>query len=82
MLLNKDTRAEGRRRVARIQRQLLLMEVERKIMQLESFKYQGQEKAAECMFGLALYNLDRLFYAVEGHARATDEWIKFLCLSS
>ena len=44
-------------------------------MQLESCKEQGQEKDAQCMLGLALYYLDRLYCAVEGHARATGEWI-------
>ncbi|KAK6802652.1 hypothetical protein RDI58_000434 [Solanum bulbocastanum] len=71
----QDKKAEGRGRVARIQRRLLIVEVERKIMQLESCKEQGQEKDAQCMLGLALYYLDRLYCAVEGHARATGEWI-------
>ncbi|XP_075100146.1 protein DGS1, mitochondrial [Nicotiana tabacum] len=71
----QDKRAEGRGRVARIQRRLLIVEIERKIMQLESCKDQGQEKDAQCMLGLALYYLDRLYCAVEGHARATGEWI-------
>lgn len=39
---NQDTRAEGRGRVARIQRRLLIVEVERKIMQSERCKHQGQ----------------------------------------
>lgn len=71
----QDKKAEGRGRVARIQRRLLIVEVERKIMQLESCKDQGQEKDAQCMLGLALYYLDRLYCSVEGHARATGEWI-------
>nr|GMD23006.1 protein DGS1, mitochondrial [Ipomoea batatas] len=37
----QDTRAEGRGRVARIQRRLLIVQVERRIMQLESCKDQG-----------------------------------------
>ncbi|OIT23017.1 PREDICTED: protein DGS1, mitochondrial-like isoform X2 [Nicotiana attenuata] len=73
--IKQDTRAEGRGRVARIQRRLLIVEVERKIMQLERCKYQGREKDAQCMYGLALYSLDRLYCAVEGHARETGEWI-------
>ncbi|CAN4092542.1 unnamed protein product [Withania somnifera] len=71
----QDKKAEGRGRVARIQRRLLIVEVERKIMQLENYKDQGQEKDAQCMLGLALYYLDRLYCAVEGHARATGEWL-------
>lgn len=33
-----------------------------------------QEKESQCMFGLVLHCLDRLFHAVEGHAKATGEW--------
>lgn len=33
-----------------------------------------QEKESQCMFGLVLYSLDRLFHAVERHAKATGEW--------
>ncbi|KAJ6904795.1 protein DGS1 [Populus alba x Populus x berolinensis] len=32
------------------------------------------EKESQCMFGLVLHCLDRLFHAVEGHAKATGEW--------
>ncbi|CAH9100124.1 unnamed protein product [Cuscuta epithymum] len=74
----RDTRAEGRGRVARIQRRLLVVEVERRVMQLESCNYKGRENDAQTPqsnFGLVLYYLDRLHYAAEGHARATGEWI-------
>ncbi|XP_031122925.1 protein DGS1, mitochondrial [Ipomoea triloba] len=71
----QDTRAEGRGRVARIQRRLLIVQVERRIMQLESCKDQGLEKDAQFIFGLVLYYLDRLHCAAELHARATGEWI-------
>ncbi|XP_019197847.1 PREDICTED: protein DGS1, mitochondrial isoform X2 [Ipomoea nil] len=71
----QDTRAEGRGRVARIQRRLLIVQVERRIMQLESCKDQGLEKDAQFIFGLVLYYLDRLHSAAELHARATGEWI-------
>ncbi|CAH9100126.1 unnamed protein product [Cuscuta epithymum] len=77
-LLIQDTRAEGRGRVARIQRRLLVVEVERRVMQLESCNYKGRENDAQTPqsnFGLVLYYLDRLHYAAEGHARATGEWI-------
>lgn len=33
-----------------------------------------QEKESQCMFGLVLHCLDRLFHAVEEHAKATGEW--------
>lgn len=80
----RDTRAEGRGRVARIQRRLLIVEVERRIMQLERCNNQEREERpsfsdkeedAKCIFGLVLYYLDRLHCAAEGHARATGEWI-------
>ncbi|XP_020240746.1 protein DGS1, mitochondrial-like isoform X2 [Asparagus officinalis] len=71
----KDKGAEGRGRAARIQRRLLLVEVEKRIMQLHSCMDQGKEEDAQCMFGLVLYSLDRLYKAVERHARETGEWL-------
>lgn len=44
-----------------------------------------QEKDAQCMFGLVLYSLDRLYHAVEKHAKATGEWewlVFLLCFTS
>lgn len=41
VILNQDTRAEGRGRVARIQRRLLLVEIERAMLQFQSCKDQG-----------------------------------------
>ncbi|KAI7731821.1 hypothetical protein M8C21_026145 [Ambrosia artemisiifolia] len=70
----QDTRAEGRGRIARVQRRLLIVEVEKKIMQFQSCIDQGLEKDAQCMYGLVLYTLDRLYRAVEWHAKATGEW--------
>ncbi|CAK7331853.1 unnamed protein product [Dovyalis caffra] len=70
----RDTRAEGRGRVARRQRRLLLVEVEKAIVQYQTYINQGLEKESQCMFGLMLHSLDRLFYAVEVHAKATGEW--------
>ncbi|KAL7198467.1 hypothetical protein ACSBR2_020873 [Camellia fascicularis] len=75
--LKQDTRAEGRGRIARLQRRLLIVEVEKRIMQFQICIDEGLEKDAECMFGLVLYSLDRLYHAVEWHAKATGEW---LCL--
>ncbi|KAK9221294.1 hypothetical protein WN944_009720 [Citrus x changshan-huyou] len=74
-----DSRAEGRGRVARIQRRLIIVEVEKRIMQYQIYVDQGLEKEAHCMFGLVLYSLDRLLHAVKGHAKETGEWqyIKF-----
>ncbi|KAM5571694.1 protein DGS1, mitochondrial [Rosa sericea] len=74
----RDTRAEGRGRVARLQRRLLVVEVEKRIMQYQSFIDQGMAKEALDMFGLLLYSLDRLYHAVKGHAKATGEW-QWLC---
>ncbi|XP_073066274.1 protein DGS1, mitochondrial-like [Primulina eburnea] len=71
----KDTRAEGKGRVARIQRRILLVEIERAFVKLQSCEDQGLEKDAQCMYGLALYFLDSLHCAVERHAKATGEWI-------
>ncbi|CAI9106063.1 OLC1v1005121C1 [Oldenlandia corymbosa var. corymbosa] len=71
----QDTRAEGRGRVARIQRRLLVVEIERGLMQYQICKDKGLEKDADSMFGLLLYGLDRLCCAVEKHAKATGEWM-------
>lgn len=70
----QDTRAEGRGRIARLQRRLLIVEVEKRIMQFQTCIDQGLEKDAQCMFGLVLCTLDRLYNAVERHAKATGEW--------
>ncbi|KAK4855941.1 hypothetical protein QYF36_012535 [Acer negundo] len=70
----QDSRAEGRGRVARIQRRLLIVEVEKRIIQYQTYVDQGLEKDAQCMLGLVLYTLDRLFHSVERHAKATGEW--------
>ncbi|XP_062082353.1 protein DGS1, mitochondrial [Humulus lupulus] len=70
----QDTRAEGRGRISRIQRRLLVVEVEKRIMLYQSFLDQGLENDAQCMLGLMLYSLDRLYRAVERHAKASGEW--------
>ncbi|KZV30582.1 hypothetical protein F511_05732 [Dorcoceras hygrometricum] len=70
-----DSRAEGKGRVARIQRRLLLVEIERAIVNLQRCEAQGLEKDAKCMYGLVLYFLDSLHSAVERHAQDTGEWI-------
>uniref|UniRef100_A0A0A0KEX5 Protein DGS1, mitochondrial n=2 Tax=Cucumis sativus TaxID=3659 RepID=A0A0A0KEX5_CUCSA len=71
----QDTRAEGKGRAARLQRRLLVVEVEKAIMQYQSFVDQGRVKDAECRFGLLLYSLGRLYHASEKHAKATGEWL-------
>ncbi|GAV83737.1 NCA2 domain-containing protein, partial [Cephalotus follicularis] len=73
--VNQDTRAEGRGKIARRQRRLLVVEVEKGIMQYQTYIDQGLEKDAESMLGLVLYSLDRLYHAVESHANATGEWM-------
>ncbi|KAI4308238.1 hypothetical protein L6164_031335 [Bauhinia variegata] len=72
--VKQDKKAEGRGRVARIQRRLLVVEVEKRIMQYQTYIEQGLEKDAQCMFGLVLYSLDRLYHSVKWHAIATGEW--------
>ncbi|EOY32949.1 Dgd1 suppressor 1 isoform 1 [Theobroma cacao] len=70
----QDTRAEGRGRIARIQRRLLIVEVEKTIMQYQTYVDQGLENDAQCMFGMLIYCLDRLYSAVRGQAKTTGEW--------
>ncbi|KAJ4840616.1 hypothetical protein Tsubulata_020918 [Turnera subulata] len=70
----QDTRAEGRGRIARRQRRLLVVEVEKSIMEYQTLIDQGLERESRCMYGLMLYTLDRLFHAVERHAEETGEW--------
>ncbi|XP_073155117.1 protein DGS1, mitochondrial [Henckelia pumila] len=70
----KDTRAEGQGRVARIQRRILLAEIERALEELQSCEELELEKDAQCMYGLVLYFLDSLHCAVERHAEAAGEW--------
>ncbi|RVW90758.1 hypothetical protein CK203_046394 [Vitis vinifera] len=48
-MLNQDTRAEGRGRVARIQRRLLVVEVEKWIMQYQTCMNQGKRNNVEGM---------------------------------
>ncbi|XP_068637325.1 protein DGS1, mitochondrial-like isoform X2 [Aristolochia californica] len=72
--LIRDTGAEGKGRTARLQRRLLLVEVEKRIMQIQNCVDQGLDEDGQCMFGLLLYSLDRLFKAVERHAKETGEW--------
>ncbi|OMO62041.1 Nuclear control of ATP synthase 2 [Corchorus olitorius] len=70
----KDTRVQGRGRKARIQRRLLIVEVEKTIMQYQNYIDQGLENDAQCMFGMLIYCLDCLYLAVRGHAETTGEW--------
>ncbi|XP_058008927.1 protein DGS1, mitochondrial isoform X9 [Hevea brasiliensis] len=72
--IRRDAKAVGRGRIARCQRRLLLVEVEKRILQYQSFVDQGLEKESQCMFGLVLYSLDCLFHAVKRHAKETGEW--------
>ncbi|KAF7815562.1 protein DGS1, mitochondrial [Senna tora] len=70
----QDKKAEGRGRIARVQRRLLVVEVEKRIIQYQNYVEQGQERDAQCMFGLVLYSLNRLCHSVKRHAEATGEW--------
>ncbi|KAJ4969761.1 hypothetical protein NE237_002860 [Protea cynaroides] len=73
--VTKETGADGRGRIARLQRRLLVVEVEKRIMQFQNCVDLGLEEDAYFMFGLLLYSLDHLYKAVERHAKATGEWL-------
>ncbi|CAO2832646.1 unnamed protein product [Amaranthus hypochondriacus] len=70
----QDKGAEGKGILARRQRRLLIAEIERRIMHYQSCMDRGQAQDAQYSFGLVLYTLDRLYRAVEGHAKITGEW--------
>ncbi|KAL9234830.1 hypothetical protein vseg_009655 [Gypsophila vaccaria] len=72
--IKQDKGAEGRGRIARRQRRLLIVEIEKMIMQYQSYMDLKQIEDAQCCFGLVLYTLDRLYRAVEKHAKITGEW--------
>lgn len=69
-----DQGAEGRGRIARHQRWQLLIEVEKRLKEFQKCMVNEMEEEACCKFGLTLYTLDRLYKAVELHARKTGEW--------
>ncbi|KAL6649949.1 hypothetical protein ACP70R_014173 [Stipagrostis hirtigluma subsp. patula] len=71
----RDHGAEGRGHIARRQRRLLLVDVERRLMEFQHYMANGMEEEARCQFGLVLYTLDRLYKAVESHAKETGEWL-------
>ncbi|KAI5433416.1 protein DGS1, mitochondrial isoform X1 [Lathyrus oleraceus] len=70
----RDTKAEGRGRIARIQRRLLVAEAEERIMQYQNYVEQGSESDAKYTYGLILYSLDRLYSVVKRHAEDSGEW--------
>lgn len=70
----QDKGAKGRGRLARRQRRLLIVEIEKRIMHFQSCMDLGQAQDAQYSFGLVLYTLDRLYRAVERHAKMTGEW--------
>ncbi|KAF6150768.1 hypothetical protein GIB67_020851 [Kingdonia uniflora] len=71
--LKGDKRAQGKGRLSRLHRRLLVIEIEERIMQFQTFLDRGLVDNAQCMFGLVFYNLDRLYRAVERHAKAIGE---------
>lgn len=71
--LMKDKGAEGSGRAARLQRRLLLVDAERKIMEYQVLMDQKEENYL-WTFGMVLYTLDRLYKATERHASTTGEW--------
>ncbi|XP_074263007.1 protein DGS1, mitochondrial-like isoform X1 [Silene latifolia] len=72
--IKQDKGAEGRGRIARRQRRLLIVEIEKMIMQYQSCMDLRQIEDAHCCFGLVLYTLDHLYRAVQKHAKTTGEW--------
>ncbi|XP_074580901.1 protein DGS1, mitochondrial-like [Curcuma longa] len=71
----QDKGAEGGGRVARRQRRLHVVEVEKRLVEFQTCMDQGKAEDAQSMYGLMLYTLDLLYKAVEKHAKETDEWI-------
>ncbi|CAD5172606.1 unnamed protein product [Musa acuminata subsp. malaccensis] len=71
----QDKGAEGRGRVARRKRRLLVVEVEKRLVQFQTCMDEGKEDDARCLYGLVLCSLDHLYKAVESHAKETGEWI-------
>ncbi|GLJ58964.1 hypothetical protein SUGI_1486970, partial [Cryptomeria japonica] len=69
-----DRGAEGKGRTARLKRRLLVVEVEKKIMQCQVLMDEGKEKNALWSFGMILYTLDRLYKVTERHAKESGEW--------
>jgi len=74
--IQRDHGAEGRGNIARCQRRLLLVDVERRLMEYQHYRDNGMEEEARCKFGLLLYTLDRLCKVVESHAKETGEWLR------
>ncbi|CAF2119371.1 unnamed protein product [Brassica napus] len=72
--LKQDSKAQGRGRIARIHRRLLVVEIEKRIMQYQSYVEQGRDKDAETVFGLLIYSLERLYRVVETPAKTSGEW--------
>ncbi|KAG2334232.1 hypothetical protein Bca52824_005412 [Brassica carinata] len=67
--LKQDSKAQGRGRIARIHRRLLVVEIEKRIMHYQSYIEQGRDKDAETVFGLLIYSLERLYRVVETPAK-------------
>eukprot|EP01018_Ginkgo_biloba_P006080 Gb_02814 [translate_table: standard] len=72
--LMQEKGAEGKGRAARLQRRLLVVEVEKKIIQCQVLSDERREKDALWSFGMILYTLDRLYKVTERHAKASGEW--------
>ncbi|KAF6139035.1 hypothetical protein GIB67_010761 [Kingdonia uniflora] len=71
--LKGDKRAQGKGRLARLHRRLLVIEVEERIMQFQTFLDRGLVDDAQYMFGLVFYNLYRQYRAVERHTKTIGE---------
>lgn len=63
---------QSKGRSAQVQRRLLIKELEERISELPNFPLLNRH--GHYMNGMVLYTLDRLYRAVERHAKATGEW--------
>uniref|UniRef100_A0ACD5ZPE4 Uncharacterized protein n=1 Tax=Avena sativa TaxID=4498 RepID=A0ACD5ZPE4_AVESA len=72
LLLRKD--GEERGRMSRLPQRLLLRDAELRLAEFRKCMANGMEEKANSKFGLMLCELDRLYRAVEFHARKTGEW--------
>uniref|UniRef100_A0ACD5ZIH7 Uncharacterized protein n=1 Tax=Avena sativa TaxID=4498 RepID=A0ACD5ZIH7_AVESA len=72
LLLRKD--GEERGKMSRLPQRLLLRDAELRLAEFRKCLANGMEEKANSKFGLMLCELDRLYKAVESHARKTGEW--------
>uniref|UniRef100_A0ACD5UQY5 Uncharacterized protein n=1 Tax=Avena sativa TaxID=4498 RepID=A0ACD5UQY5_AVESA len=70
-----DQDEEERSKMSRLPQRLLLRDAELRLMEFQKYRMtNGMEKNADSKFGLMLCDLDRLYKAVEFHAKKSGEW--------